>query len=100
MIRSYKTYRTYNAIKAKTGHLLIGNHPVLQLNPERRQLIRQIAVGGNDNGALEFAVQFSQQLNDNLSIAAVQVAGGFIGKNNLRIVDQRSGDGGPLHFTT
>lgn len=45
-------------------------------------------------------VQFEQQVADTLASVAVQVAGGFVGKQYVRVGGKRAGDGDPLLFAS
>ena len=57
-------------------------------------------MGSNNHRGPEFAVQGSEEFHHDLSIVAIQVASGFVGKDDRRIVDQGSSESRPLHFTT
>ena len=51
---------------------------------------------GNENNGVALAGEVGQQGHHLLAAAAIQGAGGFIGKDNLAAVHQRAGDGYPL----
>jgi hypothetical protein len=44
-------------------------------------------------------VQFAENLDDDCFVGFVEVAGGLVGKNNLRLVDQRARDSHALLLT-
>lgn len=55
-------------------------------------------MGDKNDGQAVALIEFLQDLADFLAPGRVKVAGGFIGQENLRPVDQRAGNGHPLHL--
>jgi acyl-CoA thioesterase-1 len=55
-------------------------------------------VGDQHQGGAAFLVQFEQQVADALAGVAVEVAGGFVGKQHVRFGGERAGNRHPLLF--
>src|SRR5438094_10019407 len=56
------------------------------------------AVRRNDQGCLPFRAQSAKQLDDFLARVRIEIAGRLIGQNQIRLVDERPGDGHTLLF--
>jgi len=50
------------------------------------------------DGWCDLGVKIAEELEDDLLIGGVQVAGGLIGEDDFRIIDQGAGDGDALLF--
>ena len=57
-------------------------------------------MGHQHQGGAVLLVQFKEQVGDALAGVAVQVAGGFIGKQHVGVGGERPGDGNPLLLAT
>ena len=44
-------------------------------------------------------VEFAKNIDDDLFVGFVEIAGGFVGQDKLRLIDERTGDGDALLFT-
>jgi hypothetical protein len=53
----------------------------------------------HDDSQPAVAVQVAEEAEDFQAGGRVQIAGGFIGEQNARLVDESAGDGGALHLT-
>jgi hypothetical protein len=56
-------------------------------------------MGDHDDSQAFFGVQGAQQAGNVCSGIFIKVPSGFIGQKHSGIVDERPGNGGPLHFT-
>ena len=56
------------------------------------------AVGSQDKRGIEFATQLQEQLQYDFAVSGIQVAGRFIGKDDLRVVDKGAAKCDPLFF--
>ena len=54
----------------------------------------------HDHGQPLLPLQIGKELQDLSGVGGIQVAGGFIGQQQGRLVNQGPGNGGPLHFTS
>src|ERR1700759_5220038 len=59
----------------------------------------RVVVGGDDHGGAE-TIHLLEQLHQTLGLGVVEIAGGFVGKEQARAVDDRSGDGDALLLAT
>ena len=55
-----------------------------------------LVVGNQDQGGTAFAVEFEEQVADPLAGGAVEVAGGFVGEQHVRLRREGTGNGDPL----
>lgn len=55
-----------------------------------------LVVGNQDQGGTAFAVEFEEQIADPLAGGAVEVAGGFVGEQHVRLRREGTGNGDPL----
>jgi hypothetical protein len=53
-------------------------------------------VVGDDGDGAALPVELAEQFEDRFAGGGVEVAGGFVGEEDGRVVDQRAGDGGAL----
>ena len=53
-------------------------------------------MGDKDEGGLALLVQFDQDFEDPGAVARVEVAGRFVGKDDLGLVDEGAADGDTL----
>src|SRR6266852_1570390 len=63
-------------------------------------LARDVRVVCHHQDRVAGIVQFAENLDDDCFVGFVEVAGGLVGKNNLRLVDQRARDSHALLLTT
>jgi hypothetical protein len=56
----------------------------------------RLAVGDEKDGGFLFASEASDELDDGVTGGGVEIAGGFVGEKNRRLVDEGAGDGGAL----
>ena len=70
---------------------------VLQLDDAGGVLVGQLRVVGDHDDEAVFG-HFLQQLHDLDAGLAVQCAGGLVGQQDVRVVDEGAGDGHPLHL--
>ena len=76
---------------------LIGTDPSVFNRDDAVGLQRDIFIMGDDDaGLIALLVRYSQQRHDLLSVAAVQIAGRLIRKQDRRMMNQRSSDRHPL----
>src|SRR5580765_8657351 len=61
-------------------------------------LLRDVWVVRDHQNGVAAGVQLAKQPEDDLLIGLVEVPSGFIGKDQLRLIDQRPGDGDALLF--
>ena len=57
----------------------------------------EVIVGGDDDGGAEL-VEFLEDFNDRAGVAAIEVAGGFVGEDEGGRADDGAGDAGALLF--
>ena len=62
----------------------------------RLGVLRDVFGVGDENDRAAFGVQLFEQSQDFVAAFAVEGAGGFVGENHRRVVDQRAGDGDAL----
>jgi hypothetical protein len=79
-------------------NFLVGNFTVMQLDSAISEAGDDGVVRNHYDGA-SLAMQLAQQAQDDFFIDCVQISSGFIGQNDLRIVDQGAGDANPLLFS-
>ena len=80
------------------GHgenFLVGNLAVMQFDAAVGQAGDYGVVRDHHDGA-SLAMQFAQQAQDDLFVDRIQIAGGLVGQNDFRIVDQGARDAHPL----
>ena len=56
-------------------------------------------VGDDDEGGMLFALNLEEEIQDMFGISAVQIAGGFIGKQDFWAVDERASDCSTLELS-
>ena len=56
----------------------------------------RLAVGDEKNGGFLFASEAGDEFDDGVTGGGVEIAGGFVGEKNRRLVDEGAGDGGAL----
>ena len=54
----------------------------------------------DDENRVALGVKLAQQVDDELLVGFVEVAGGLVGKNQLRMIDERAGNGHALLLAT
>ena len=59
----------------------------------------RLAVGDEKDGGFLFASEASDELDDGATGGGVEIAGGFVGEKNRRLVDEGAGDGGALKLS-
>src|SRR5256885_4350894 len=59
-------------------------------------LTRDVRVVRHHQNRVSGVVQFVENLEDDRFVGLVEISGGFVGKNNLRLIDQRTRDGHAL----
>jgi len=59
----------------------------------------RLAVGDEKDGGFLFASEASDELDDGVTGGGVEIAGGFVGEKNRRLVDEGAGDGGALKLS-
>ena len=71
------------------------NLPVADLDAPGRDG-RDFRIMRHQHNGPAFAAQLAEEREDGLAGGGVEVAGGFVRKDDFRAVDQRARDGGPL----
>src|SRR2546430_613403 len=74
---------------------LFGNLTVADFDPAGRHSGNFRIVRHERDGAALLA-ELAEQLKNHLAGVRIEVARGFVGEDDFRVVDQRAGDGGPL----
>jgi len=59
----------------------------------------RLAVGDEEDGGFFFASETSDEFDDGVTRGGVEIAGGFVGEKNRRLVDEGAGDGGALKLS-
>ena len=59
----------------------------------------RLAVGDEKNGGFLFASEAGDEFDDGVTGGGVEIAGGFVGEKNRRLVDEGAGDGGALKLS-
>ena len=57
-----------------------------------------VAVGDEDKGGVGFVGELAEEVEDELTVGGIEVAGGFVGEDELGTVDEGAGDGDALLF--
>ena len=65
--------------------LIVLNHAIPQTNDTRAALHHALVMGDKDQG-LSLLIEFVEEVEDFLAGLGIQIAGGFIGQNDQRIV--------------
>jgi hypothetical protein len=78
---------------------LFDDGTVMEHNYTVRHTRNLFVMGDQNQSGLTFALKFEKKLQDGPAVFGIQIAGGFICKNDFRIVDQGATHGHPLHFT-
>lgn len=76
------------------------DHPVAHLDGSAGDGCRFRVVGDHDNRLMKFTIEFLKHVEDELGVFRVEVPGRFIGQDDRRAIDDRTGDGDPLLFST
>ena len=78
---------------APLGDRLVALHPAVADHDHARRVLGDVGlVGDQDDRDAALAVEPLQDLHDLDAGAAVEVAGGLVGEEQLGVVDQRAGD--------
>ena len=59
----------------------------------------RLAVGDEKDGGFLFASEAGDEFDDGVTGGGVEIAGGFVGEKNRRLVDEGAGDGGALKLS-
>ena len=59
----------------------------------------RLTVGDEKDGGFFFASEASDEFDDGVTGGGVEIAGGFVGEKNRRLVDEGAGDGGALKLS-
>ncbi len=78
---------------------VIQNHPVVHADYPLGVSGHLGVVGHHDDGDAVLGIELLEHLEHLFAGPRIQVAGGLVGKEHRRVVDQRSGDGDPLLLT-
>ena len=71
----------------------------MQFNPAIAQPGHDRIMRNHDDSA-SLLVQLPQQSQHDLFVDSIQIAGGFVGEHDFRVIDQSAGDAYPLLLTT
>ena len=77
--------------------VIVDDAAVVDLDAARR-FLRDPAVVGDEHDGAPLRAEFAEELENVRAGLAVEVAGGLVGKDDLRAVHQRAGDGHALHL--
>jgi len=62
-------------------------------------LLGDVGVVGDHENGMAGAVEFAEQADDDFFVGLVEIAGGLVGKDKLRLIDERAGDSDALLLT-
>ncbi len=55
-----------------------------------------VVVGGHDESGIALGAKVGEKFDDFLAGMGIEVAGGFVGKDEVRLIDQSAGNGDAL----
>ena len=80
---------------ASDGDADAGQASVFEFHAAVREISNRLRMGHHQN-RVPRGMQFAQQLQDDGLVRLIEIAGGLVGQNQLRLIDQRARDGHAL----